>query len=106
MEAKTAKTVVLGFLIVVLLTLLGLYHVWQHQRVVQVGGDLAQASRALERLHTERKLLEAEFVTLRSQDPFGRAAFRQLGMKHPSSAETIVVEPESGRAGSGVGGRP
>jgi len=87
------KTFILGLLAVCLLTLLGIYYVWQHHRLVQMGGDLAAASETLHRLQTENELLEAEYRTLRSADQSSDRAFRELRMKQPSSTETIIIEP-------------
>ena len=92
MDSRLLKTFILGLLTVCLLTLLGIYHVWQHNQLVQMGGDLGQASEELERLQAENELLEAEYRTRRSSDRFLARAFQELKMKQPSGTETIVIE--------------
>jgi len=94
MDAGVLKTFVLGFLAICLLTLLGIYYVWQQQRVVQMGAELAQASKTLERVRIENELLEAEYRTLRSAERFGERAFARRGMKRPTTRDTIVVTPQ------------
>jgi len=85
------KTFVLGFLAVCLLTLLGLFQVWKEHRRVQLGANLAEESRELGRLKVENELLEAEYQTLRSARRTETRGFEGLGMKLPSTRDTIVV---------------
>ena len=92
MDAKVVKTFILGLLAVCLMTLLGLFYVWQHNRLITAGGDLATASEKLQELRTQNELLEAEYRTLRSSDGFADRAFSELNMKRPSSVDSIHME--------------
>lgn len=92
MESNVIRTFILGLLAVCLLTLLGIYYVWQHHRLVSVGGDVAKVAQELKRLHTENELLEAEYRTLRSASQASGETLTELKLKRPSSNDTIYVE--------------
>jgi hypothetical protein len=98
MESNVIRTFILGLLAVCLLTLLGIYYVWQHHRLVSIGGDLSRVSQELKAQHTENELLEAEYRTLRSAASASNEVLTALQLKRPSSVDTIYME--------GVGARP
>ena len=92
MDGRILKTFVMGLLVVFLMTLLGIYYVWQNYRLVQLGGDLATESRVLQSLQAEHELLEGQYHALRSNREVVMRAEARLKMKQPSSREIIVVE--------------
>jgi cell division protein FtsL len=100
METNVIKTFILGLLTVCLLTLLGIYYVWQHHRLVQLGGELARASQTLKQVRTDNELLEAEYRTLRSAANVRDQALSKLRMKRPSSVDTIYMDDDERRLGA------
>jgi hypothetical protein len=96
METNVIRTFVLGLLAVCLLTLLGIYYVWQHHRLVALGGDVARVSQELKALHTENELLEAEYRTLRSSAQAKGGVLTELHLKRPSSGDIIYLENGAG----------
>ena len=104
MDGRILKTFVMGLLIVFLMTLLGVYYVWQNYRLVQLGGDLATESRVLQSLQAEHELLEGQYHALRSNKEVMMRAEGRLKMKQPSSRELIVVEQKD-MASAGASGR-
>jgi len=91
MDGRIIRTFVIGLLIACVITLLGIYQVWQNYRVVQLGGDLGKATRMLNRLQNEHELLEGEYQSLRSRPELVQKARTELRMKLPTQQETIVV---------------
>ena len=96
MNARLMRTFILGLLVVCLMSLLGIYWVWQHHRLVQAGGDLARSEQKLRKLKTENELLEAEYRTMRSGSRFDDRAFSRLNMKAASSLEIVYIDPQAG----------
>ena len=92
MESNVIRTFILGLLAVCLLTLLGIYYVWQHHRLVSLGGDVSGVSQELKALHTENELLEAEYRTLRSAASASKEVLTALELKRPSSTDTVYME--------------
>lgn len=97
MESNVIRTFILGLLAVCLITLLGIYYVWQHHRLVSLGGDVSRVSQELKALHTDNELLDAEYRTLRSAATATNEVLTALQLKRPSSVDTIYME----RVGTG-----
>lgn len=92
MDIKVIKTFVLGLIVVCLMTLLGIYYVWQNFRLVNLGGNLAETSFELRQLQSEHEMLEGHFHALRSNEKVTQRANGELGMKQPTTMDIILVE--------------
>jgi cell division protein FtsB len=91
MEGRIVKAFVLGLLLVALLTVIGVYRVWQNYRVVQLGNDLAKASRTLRTLQSDNDMLDAQYHALRSSPAvLGKA--QACAMRLPMSTEIVTVQ--------------
>jgi cell division protein FtsL len=85
---------------IVLLALVGLFHVFSQVRVVSAGYDLGRLQAEHSRLLAERDRLRVEVATLRAPGRLERFARAQLKMAPPAPG-TIVA----GRAGVAAAGR-
>lgn len=98
MDGRVVKTFVLGLVVVCLMTLLGIYYVWQNYRLVQLGGDLADTSYELRQLQSEHEMLEGHYHALRSNHKITERAQGELQMKQPTSVEIILVDGQQSAA--------
>lgn len=90
MEGRLLKAFFIGLLLVCLLTLIGVYRVWQNYRLVQTGGELGNASKLLRDLQSEHDMLDGQYHALRSSpEVLSRAG--ELGMRLPKSSEIVTV---------------
>ncbi len=95
--------------VLLLLTAIGVFHVWSRTRVVAVGYALGELQREHVALTAEHDRLRIEVETLRSPASVERFARTRLGMAPPepgavSAAGPLVAEATAGGAdGVGVG---
>ena len=94
MDRRILGAFVLGLLLASLVTLLGIYVVWQQYRVVDAGTSLAQAAKELDRFQTENEVLEGEYWSRRADQGLVRRAQTELEMVKPTRGETIEVTRE------------
>jgi cell division protein FtsL len=74
-------------------TIAGVYYVWSHHKVIQMGADLGAATMEYKRLLQENELLKAEYETLKMSPDLEARARGQLGMQALDSKKVILVEP-------------
>lgn len=88
-----------GFLLLV--TAIGVFHVWSRTRVVAVGYALGELQREHVALTTEHDRLRIEVETLRSPAALERIARTRLGMAPPAPGAVSAAGPRFAEAGEG-----
>lgn len=70
----------------------GFGYVWCRVQVVQVGYQLSEVHRIHSRLINDNKKLHLELARLKAPERVQRIAIEQLGLKHPSKDQVVVVQ--------------
>lgn len=84
-----------AMVVVVIVTLLGLCHVWLHLRVIHLAYALAQDTRALEQAEETSRRLRAEIAYLKSPERIEKIAHERLGLAPTEpTALRIVRAPQ------------
>lgn len=100
-NARLARTTTL----LLLLTAIGVFHVWSRTRVVAVGYALGELQREHVALTAEHDRLRIEVETLRSPAVLERVARTRLGMAPPAPGAVSAAGPRFAEAGEGGRGR-
>jgi cell division protein FtsL len=88
-------------LVILLLTTIGVFHVWSRTRVVAVGYALGELQREHVALTAEHDRLSIEVETLRSPAVLERVARSRLGMAPPAPGAVSAAGPRFAKAGEG-----
>jgi cell division protein FtsL len=91
--------------LLLLLTAIGVFHVWSRTRVVAVGYALGELQREHVALTAEHDRLRIEVETLRSPAVLERVARTRLGMAPPAPGAVSAAGPRFAEAGEGGRGR-
>ena len=87
--------------VLLLLTAIGVFHVWSRTRVVAVGYALGELQRDHMALTAEHDRLRIEVETLRSPAVLERVARTRLGMAPPAPGAVSAAGPRFALAGEG-----
>jgi cell division protein FtsL len=94
MQTSTGWKLLVSSLIAVLaFTIVGVYYVWRHHKVIQMGANLGAATVEYKRLLKENELLKAEYETLKMSPDLEQRARGELGMEALDSKKVILVAP-------------
>ncbi|MFH1529579.1 MAG: hypothetical protein ABIK09_02470 [Pseudomonadota bacterium] len=91
MRAQATRLLVISIVAILLLTGLGLFYVWRHHRVINMGAELGKFTEQYRDLSRERDLLQAEYETLRRSPDNNRKAREVLDMRPPVPEQIITV---------------
>jgi cell division protein FtsL len=86
---KRLATIVAIFL---WLLLSGFGYVWCRVQVVELGYQLSEIHRQHSRLLNDNKKLHLELARLRAPERVQRIAIEQLGLKHPTKDQIVVLK--------------
>jgi len=70
----------------------GFGYVWCRVQVVQLGYQLSDVHRIHSRLLNDNKKLHLELARLKAPERVQRIAIEQLGLKHPSKDQVVVLQ--------------
>jgi cell division protein FtsL len=74
------------------LLLSGFGYVWCRVQVVELGYQLSEIHRQHSRLLNDNKKLHLELARLRAPERVQRIAIEQLGLKHPTKDQIVVLK--------------
>jgi cell division protein FtsL len=74
------------------LLLSGFGYVWCRVQVVELGYQLSEIHRQHTRLLNDNKKLHLELARLRAPERVQRIAIEQLGLKHPTKDQIVVLK--------------
>ena len=97
MRVQATRMLVISIVAVLLLTVLGLFYVWRHHRIITMGAELGEVTTQYRDLCRERDLLQAEHETLRRSPDNHRKAQEVLDMRTPAP-EQIIKVPAAARS--------
>jgi cell division protein FtsL len=78
--------------VLVLLTLVSVFHVWSRVRVLDLNMEVAQANRLLRESQEEQKRLKLEVASLKTPARIETLAKGELGMALPTDQQVVVVK--------------
>jgi cell division protein FtsL len=104
LDGSTGRVATMSALLLVL-TAIGVFHVWSRTRVVAVGYALGELQREHVALTAEHDRLRIEVETLRSPAVLERVARTRLGMAPPAPGAVSAAGPRFAEAGEGGRGR-
>ncbi len=78
--------------VIVLLTIVSLFHVWSRVRVVDLGIQITEASKTLRECQQEKNRLRLEVASLKNPARIELVAKEELGMTLPTDQQVIVVK--------------
>ena len=78
--------------IMVLLTLVSVFHVWSRVRVIDLNLEIAEASRLLKESQEEQNRLRLEVASLKTPARIEAVAKGELGMALPTDQQVVVVK--------------
>jgi len=78
--------------VMVLLTLVAIFHVWSRVKVIDLNMQLAESSRALKEQHQEQNRLTLEVASLKNPARVEVLAKGELGMALPTEQQVVVVK--------------
>lgn len=78
-------------LIMVLLTLVSVFHVWSRVRVVDVNLQLGDATKTMKQLKDEGERLRIEVASLKNPARIESIATTELGMERPTEQQVVHV---------------
>jgi cell division protein FtsL len=78
--------------LLILLTLLSLFHVWSRVKVVDLNLEITDANRLLKELHQEKNTLKLEVASLKHPARIEALAKGELEMALPSDQQVIIVK--------------
>lgn len=78
--------------VLVLLTLVSIFHVWSRVRVIDLNLEIAEANRLLKQEQEERNRLKLEVASLKTPARIESLAKGELGMALPSDQQVVVVK--------------
>lgn len=77
--------------VMILLTLVSLFHVWSRVRLVELNLQIGEASRVLKEQRQEQSRLRLEVASLKTPARIEALAKGELGMVLPADQQTVVV---------------
>jgi cell division protein FtsL len=92
--SASTKMLVISLVVIVVLSVLGLFYVWRHHRVISMGAELGRVHETYLELSNENDKLNAEYETLRRNKNVLKVAEQELKMIPRTSARIIMVAPE------------
>jgi cell division protein FtsL len=78
--------------VMVLLTLVSLFHVWSRVRLVELNLQIGEANRVLKEQRQDSNQLRLEVASLRTPARIEAVAKGELGMVLPADQQTVVVK--------------
>jgi cell division protein FtsL len=78
--------------VLVLLTLVSVFHVWSRVRVVDLNLEVAEVSRQLKMAQEEQNRLKLEVASLKTPARIEAVAKGELGMALPTDQQVVVVK--------------
>ena len=78
--------------VMVLLTLVSVFHVWSRVRVIDLNLEIAEASRLLKESQEEQNRLRLEVASLKTPGRIEAVAKGELGMALPTDQQVVVVK--------------
>ncbi len=78
--------------VMVLLTLVSVYHVWSRVRVIDLNLEIADANRLLKEAQEEQNRLRLEVASLKTPARIEALAKGELGMALPTDQQVVVVK--------------
>lgn len=78
--------------VMVLLTLVSVFHVWSRVRVIDLNLEIAEASRLLKDFQEEQNRLRLEVASLKTPARIEAVAKGELGMALPTDQQVVVVK--------------
>lgn len=100
-QAGAAGRLTRSALLLLLMTAMGVFHVWSRTRVVAMGYALGELQREHVALTAEHDRLRIEVETLRSPAVLERVARTRLGMAPPAPGAVSAAGPRFAEAGGG-----
>jgi len=79
------------FLFLVALVLAGVFYVWSHSQMIELGYDISRCESRLRTLAREENCLRLEAASLKNPARIERLARQQLGLHNPQSHQVIIV---------------
>lgn len=78
--------------VMVLLTLVSIFHVWSRVEVIDLNLKISEASRGLREQQQENKRLRVEVASLKAPARIEALAKGELGMALPSDQQVVLVK--------------
>ncbi|RNC72652.1 MAG: cell division protein FtsL [Desulfuromonadales bacterium] len=78
--------------VLVLLTLVSVFHVWSRVRVIDLNLEIAEANRILKDSKEEQNRLKLEVASLKTPARIEALARGELGMALPTDQQVVVVK--------------
>ena len=78
--------------VMVLLTLVSIFHVWSRVRVIDLNLQLAEVTRQMKEQHLEQNRLKLEVASLKTPGRIEALAKGELGMALPTDQQVVVVK--------------
>ncbi|ABB30648.1 cell division protein FtsL [Geobacter hydrogenophilus] len=78
--------------VMVLLTLVSVFHVWSRVRVIDLNLEIAEANRFLKEAQEEQNRLRLEVASLKTPARIEALAKGDLGMALPTDQQVVVVK--------------
>jgi cell division protein FtsL len=78
--------------VMVLLTLVSIFHVWSRVRVIELNLQLADAGRQLKNEQQEQNRLRLEVASLKTPARIEALAKGELGMALPTEQQVVIVK--------------
>ncbi len=79
---------------ILIITVLALFYVWSRVQVVQLGYEISKMQADESDLAKQASSLEVELAKLKSPARLEEIAKKELGLQHPTAAQTVLVKPE------------
>jgi cell division protein FtsL len=100
-RTRVAPHLVRAALVALVVTSLGVFHIWLRTRVLSAGYALGELQREHGKLTSEHDRLRIEVETLRSPAALERFARTRLGMAPPAPGAVLAAGPRLALAGGG-----
>jgi cell division protein FtsL len=75
----------------VVILLAGIFHVWVNFKRTQIGYELSQLKREIAREQEYNRKLKLEIAYLKSPQYLESKAFKEFGLRHPSSNQMVYL---------------
>lgn len=91
------KPLLLATLVVSALVGMGLYHVWFHYRIMELGRTLSAETDMHAELTETRRKLKLELSSLKRNHEIRAQAVDRFGMRIPERSDYVIVQMEDSR---------
>jgi len=78
--------------VMVLLTLVSIFHVWSRVRVIDLNLQLAEVTRQMKEQHQEHNRLKLEVASMRTPARIEALARGELGMALPTDQQVVIIK--------------